>query len=123
MVAESSSLLSRDLSHEVKTQAKDPTIMATRVVHEPVLRMRREVPGQSRPLIVCVDPNQAGCQVERGDAPHPKGSFHLMWDAARVSDGFAGFPPPPTVATCTGGVYVGGPRDGVLRGLWRPPSA
>ncbi len=120
MVPVSTSNVSRELSREAKTPAKDSTWMASRAAR--ALRAPRPDGGQSRAPIVCVDPNTPGCQVDVPDTPHHHAFGALAWDAARANDLFEGIPPADGAA-CADTPYEAGPRDGHAPTSWRPPSA
>lgn len=122
MVVVSASVLSQPLP-SVKTPAKDLSWAASRFIEIERARAAAPRPGQSRPLVMCLDPRQPGCQIGLPDVPQRHGSLHLYWDAARATLPFEGLPPAPEGAPIDGVAYDGGPREGFARPWLRPPAA
>jgi hypothetical protein len=119
MTVVSASVLSQPLP-SVKTPAKDLSWAVSRIIEQAHAAAPR--PGQSRPLVMCLDPHQPGCQIDLPDVPQRHGSLHLFWDAARATLSFEGLPPAPEGAPIVGVAYDGGPREGFARPWLRPPA-
>jgi hypothetical protein len=85
------------------------------------LRVRREGPNQSRPLVVCLDPNTPGCAVESPDTPERHASGFLAWDLVALPTVFENVPPADEVA-CAEFHLEGEARNAHSRSCWRPPA-
>lgn len=120
MVVVSSSVASAPLP-AVKTPAKDLSWAVSRLIEQ--ARVAAPRPQHPRPLVMCVDPHQPGCHIDRPDVPERQGSWHLYWEAAQGTASFEGLPPAPEGAPIAGVAYVGGPREGFARPWLRPPAA
>lgn len=120
MLAVASPAASQPLA-SAKTPAKDLSWAASRIIEEARLAAPRPTP--SRPLVMCVDPHQPGCHIDRPDVPERHGSWHLDWESASATLPFESLPPAPEGASIDGAPYVGGPREGFTRPWLRPPSA
>ncbi len=103
----------------VKTPAKDLSWAASRLIEQ----ARVAAPRGPRPLVMCADPHQPGCRIDRPDVPQRHGSWHLFWESAWATSSFEGLPPAPEGASIDGAPYVGGPREGFTRPWLRPPAA
>lgn len=120
LVLAASSVASQPLPF-VKTPPSDLSSAVSRFMKRSYTVAPRSAP--SRPLVMCLDPHQPGCQIDLPDVPQRHGSLHLFWDAARATLSFEGLPPAPEGASIDGAPYVGGPREGFARPWLRPPAA
>lgn len=123
--AVSAALESRVLVVEGKVASKGTPALGAHVsrIERERVQAARPLSGRSQAPTLCLDPHQAGCHAEMPDTPEHHGSILASCDAASATSFFQGVPPPQSVALCTGGEYLGGPREGFASASWRPPSA
>lgn len=82
----------------------------------------RETPGQSRAPMVCADPNDPRCHIERSEAPsHPR-QLALAGDGVTLPTHDLEIPPPIAVDFAHAKPSPSGPRDAHTHDLLRPPT-
>jgi hypothetical protein len=117
MTLGASSIASQPLP-AVKTPAKD---LSWAVSRHALGGARVASPRPVRPLEMCVDPHQPGCQIDRPDVPERHGAWHLDWESAWLTLPFEDFPSAPEGGLLEGLPCLGGPREGFARPCFRPP--
>lgn len=100
-----------------KTPAKDLSWAASLRVEQGYAA----VPHMPRLAVMCIDPQQPGCQIDRSDVPERQGSWHLSWDVPWATLPFEDLPPALEGKPLDGVPYVGGPREAFTRRWLRPP--